>query len=128
MARRREDQKVCRKSKCRNAFRAGFDAGRYPPSSSAKLASKTPDSIGSKQPLKADRTPTWRILAAGAPISANQYHCPTVPDGPNCQWDCGEIQRIDERSRRKGRLNQEEFEDLSYVPSARGRQRLFQSC
>jgi hypothetical protein len=39
----------------RSAFQAGFDAGRYPPSSSAKLGSKTPDFIGSKQPLKADR-------------------------------------------------------------------------
>jgi hypothetical protein len=57
MTRRREDQKVCRKSKCRSAFRAGFDAGRYLPSSSAKLGSKILDFIGSKQPLKPDRTP-----------------------------------------------------------------------
>src|SRR5215471_18260652 len=90
MARKREDQKVCRKSKCRSTFRAGFDAGRYLPSSFAKLGSKTPDFIGSKQPFKADRAPSWRIVATGPPITANQYHCAVVPDGPNSQWDGGE--------------------------------------
>ena len=33
--------------------------------------------------LRDDRTPSWRIVTAGAPITANQYHCATVPDGPN---------------------------------------------
>jgi hypothetical protein len=101
MAGKREDQKVCRKSKCRSAFRAGFDAGRYLPSSSAKLSPKTPDFIGSKQPLKTDRTPSWRIVATGVPITANFYHCTTVPDGPNCQWDGGEDERIEARNRER---------------------------
>jgi hypothetical protein len=78
MARRREDQKVCRKSKCRNVFRGGFDGGRYHGPPSAKLSSKTPDFIGSKQPLRQDRPPLWRIVAAGASITANQYHCAIV--------------------------------------------------
>jgi hypothetical protein len=37
------------------------------PSDAAK-ASKTPDFIDSKQALKPDATPVWRVVAAGAPI------------------------------------------------------------
>jgi len=75
LERKRDDQKVCRNSKCRSAFRGGFEGGRYPPS--AKLAAKTLDFIDSKQPLKRDpRSLSWRVVA-GPPegISANAYHC-----------------------------------------------------
>jgi hypothetical protein len=53
--RKSESQKVCRKVKCRSAWRAGSGFGRYAASSAAKLVSETPDSIDSKQPLKPDR-------------------------------------------------------------------------
>jgi hypothetical protein len=49
--RKREDQKVCRKAKCYRAWRAELCIGRYLPPSSAKLASKTPDSIDPKPNL-----------------------------------------------------------------------------
>jgi hypothetical protein len=47
LQRKREDQKVCRKAKCRNAWRAGSGFGRYA-TSNAKLASKTPDFVDPK--------------------------------------------------------------------------------
>jgi hypothetical protein len=71
--RKREDQKVCRRPKCRNAWRAGSGFGRYA-TSAAKLASETPDFIDPKAPLKADR---WRIVA-GSELTPTQLHCAIV--------------------------------------------------
>jgi len=76
MERKRDDQKVCRKAKCRNAWRAGQGFGRYAVPPDAKLSSKTPDFIGSKPPAKPDRP--WYIVAAGAAIRANTFHCATA--------------------------------------------------
>jgi hypothetical protein len=30
-------------------------------------------------------------------MTASQFHCATVPDGPDCQWKGGEYQRIEAR-------------------------------
>ena len=98
--RKNDRQKVCRKSKCRSAWRAGFDAGRYLLSSSAGEAQKTPDFIGSKQPLKPDRP--WRIVAGE--LTPTQLHCATVPDGPNGRWEGGELERLETRN--KARLRE----------------------
>jgi hypothetical protein len=35
------------------------------------------------------------------PITANFYHCATVPDGPNCQSGGGEYERIEARNRER---------------------------
>ena len=43
--RNRDDQKICRKAKCRSAWRARTGFGRYIASSDAKLPSKKPRSI-----------------------------------------------------------------------------------
>ena len=43
LQRRNKTQKVCRKSQCRNAWRAKAGFGRYLPSTVVSLASKTPD-------------------------------------------------------------------------------------
>jgi hypothetical protein len=60
------------------------------------LASKTPDFIGSKPPLKPDRE--WRHVA-GPKLSSSQLHCATVPDGPNSQWEGGKYRLIEDRNR-----------------------------
>jgi hypothetical protein len=99
--RKTEHQKVCRKISCRNALKAGFDAFGMGVAGAALAPLKTPDFIGSKQPLRDDRAPSWRVVAAGTPIRANFYHCAVVPDGPNCQWDGGEYQRLEQRNRRR---------------------------
>jgi hypothetical protein len=78
--RKRADQRVCRKSLCRSTFRAGYDGGRYLPSSSAKLASKKLVNKGAKGAPKLDpRSISW-LVVAGPPggISANAYHCAIV--------------------------------------------------
>ena len=75
LQRRNKTQKVCRKSRCRNAWRARAGFGRYFPSTGVSSASKTPNSIGSKRPLKPDRA--WRQLA-GAKLTPSQLHCGLV--------------------------------------------------
>jgi hypothetical protein len=95
--RKRDDQKVCRKAKCRSAWRAGSGFGCYAASSDAKLATETPDSIGPTQPLKTDRS--WRIVA-GAELTPGQLRAATVPDGPDCQWKDGEFERIEAKNRK----------------------------
>jgi hypothetical protein len=94
--RRQENQRVCRKPRCRNAFKAGLVQSRYLASSSAKLASKTLDFIGSKVALKGDRP--WRIVA-GPPLTPNQLHCATVSDGSDCQWRGGDYERLEAKNR-----------------------------
>lgn len=78
MERKTERQLICGKHSCQAALRAGFGGGRYWSSSVAVSPSKTADFIGSKTAPKPDRTPLWRVAAAGTPIAANQYHCAAV--------------------------------------------------
>ena len=75
LQRRNKTQRVCRKSQCRNAWRAKAGFGRYFPSTAVSLASKTPNFIGSKPPLKPDRA--WRQIA-GPKLSPSQLHCGLV--------------------------------------------------
>jgi hypothetical protein len=69
LQRRNETQRVCRKSQCRKAWRARAGFGRYCPSNSVSLASKTPNFIGSKSALKSNRA--WRQIA-GPKLSRSQ--------------------------------------------------------
>jgi hypothetical protein len=100
MVRKREDQRVCKKSKCRSSFRAGFDGGRYSASSDARSGSKNLDSIESKPPLKADLP--WRIIAG--PRTPSGFHCAAVPDAKIVNgvptWEGGSYQRIEASTRR----------------------------
>ena len=75
LQRRNKTQKVCRKSRCRNAWRAKAGFGRYCPSNSVSLASKTPNFIGSKSALKSNRA--WRQIA-GPKLSPSQLQCALV--------------------------------------------------
>ncbi len=60
------------------------------------VSSKSAQSTGIKIAHNDDRP--WR-LATGPVITATQYHCATVPDGPDCQWTGGEWRRIEARNR-----------------------------
>jgi hypothetical protein len=75
LQRRNKTQRVCRKAQCRNAWRAKAGFGRYSPSTGVSSASKTPNFIGSKRPLKPDRA--WRQIA-GPKLSPTQLHCGLV--------------------------------------------------
>jgi hypothetical protein len=103
--RTRENQRVCRKAKCRSAWRARSEFGRYIGPSDANKAPKILDSIGSKPALRADRP--WR-MAAGR-ITAAQYHGATVSDAPHGAlpnirhayvWSDGDWQRNEARNRK----------------------------
>jgi hypothetical protein len=69
---------ICNKARCRNTRRAGLDSGRYPTSRTAEPLSERPVNKGPKAGIGDDRASSWRVIAAGAPISANQYHCAIV--------------------------------------------------
>jgi hypothetical protein len=75
LQRRNKTQRVCRKRRCRSAWRARASLGRYSPSIAVSSASETLDSIDSKRPLKPDRA--WRQIA-GPKLSASQLHCALV--------------------------------------------------
>jgi hypothetical protein len=75
LQRRNKTQRVCRKARCRSAWRARAGFGRYSPSKPVSLASKTLDFIESKPPLKPDRA--WRQIA-GPKLSRSQLHCGLV--------------------------------------------------
>jgi hypothetical protein len=70
LARKREDQKVCRKSKCRSAWKARHGFGRYVASKNANLASETrikraskPHGLGHR-PLVGPNEPPMNILGS----------------------------------------------------------------
>jgi hypothetical protein len=75
LQRRNKTQRVCRKSRCRNTWRARAGFGRYSPSTAVSSASKTPDFIDPKRPLKPNRA--WRQVA-GPKLSPSQLHCGLV--------------------------------------------------
>ena len=57
---------------------------------------KTSIKPGVKSGVATDRP--WRIVA-GQELTAEQLHCATIADGPNCEWKGGEYQRIEARNR-----------------------------
>jgi hypothetical protein len=78
MERKTERQLVCGKRKCRSGLQARSSVTGYLPSSGVVSPSKKPVNKGLKVPLKPDRASSWRVIAAGAPITANLYHCAIV--------------------------------------------------
>jgi hypothetical protein len=74
-AKRGRPRLICKKAKCRAAFRSNLCLGLWVASSAAINSSEVPDSIGPKPPLKPDRA--WRLVA-GPQLSASQFHCATL--------------------------------------------------
>jgi hypothetical protein len=99
MERKTENQLICGKRRCRNALQGGLNGGRYHGSSSVISPLKTSIKPGVKSGVRSDRPKLWIVVAAGTPITANQYHWATVPDGPNCEWANGEYERIEAKNR-----------------------------
>ena len=78
--RKAEHQKLCKRPRCKSRFRADpaqFEWSGYLSAPLARRASKKPDFIAAKMPLKPDRPP-WRIIA-GSELSPTALHCATVP-------------------------------------------------
>jgi hypothetical protein len=70
MERKTENQKICGKRKCRSAFRARSDFGRYLPPSSDKHPLRNPTKSGIKMPVAGDRGVDWAIAVNSARIRA----------------------------------------------------------
>ena len=68
---------ICNRAKCKSAWRTGFDLGRYPTLKNVKSIQEVPVTKGPKVGISDDRA-SWRVIAAGAPISADQYHSAIV--------------------------------------------------
>jgi hypothetical protein len=66
---------ICRKAKCRSAFRNNSWFARYRTSPAAKLNSKEADFVGVKGALKPDCL--WRIVA-GPELTPSAFHCAGV--------------------------------------------------
>jgi hypothetical protein len=75
LERRREDQNICRKATCRNAWKSKDGLGRYYIPASSKLAPESHDFIEPKLATKPDRA--WRIVA-GPELSASTFRCGIV--------------------------------------------------
>jgi hypothetical protein len=95
---------ICKKAKCKNAWAAGEGFGKYADSTVSHPVSKNPEkcagnatNTGIPEPVKAG--PRWRIVA-GPALTASQFHCATVPDGPDCQWEGGSYERTEAQNRR----------------------------
>jgi hypothetical protein len=65
-------------------------------SGSVKERARNTDKTGIKSATNSRFFTPWRVVAAGSPISANQYHCATVPDGMD--WNGGDYERIEAKN------------------------------
>jgi hypothetical protein len=96
MVRRSENQRICGKRRCRNALSHAdsLNLGRY------ALSPVDPIEKSIKSGIKSGDTGDrpW-LIVAGPTITANVYHCATVPEGPDCQWRGGEYERIEAKNR-----------------------------
>ena len=77
-ARRTSRQEICKKSKCRSAFRGRQESFRYPCSGVASQALKNPIESGIKIDGLDDRP--WRIVAGA--LSDAAFRCATIPLNP----------------------------------------------
>jgi hypothetical protein len=86
---------ICKKSKCRNTWKAGLGFGRYADPQNANPAQETLVPQRSAAASKPDRP--WHIVA-GPELTLSQFHCAIVPDGPDCQWKGGEYERTEAKN------------------------------
>ena len=88
---------ICKKAKCRSAYREGVGLGRYHTLISVESPQEVPVNKGLKQAVSPDRAPSWRVVA-GSELSPSQLHCATAPDGPGGCWKGGEYRRLEAKN------------------------------
>jgi hypothetical protein len=93
-------RRLCHRLKCRSAYRRIRPQFAFPGlgSGSVKERARNADKTGIKSATDSRSFTPWRVVAAGAPISANQHHCATVPDGMDCQWCGGDHERLEAKN------------------------------
>ena len=122
---------ICKKAKCKSAWRAGIRFGRFlqnpsPSSSDVKkghaeavkssVSKRTKpgraEPIECSEPLRSCRG--WHIVA-GPLLSHGAFHAATVPDGPDCKWTGGTYQRAEARNKA---ILEEHFKQQQRSPEA----------
>jgi hypothetical protein len=85
---------LCRRPKCRSQYHRNRSLFAYPVPNTVRDAEreKSAHSTGTKIAQFAHRP--WRIVA-GPSLSASALRAATVPDGPDCQWTGGSVERIE---------------------------------
>jgi hypothetical protein len=88
----RPDRKLCRRPKCKTEYAGNkhrfepFDAKPVPDINGAAVSSRSAHLAGIKSDGSGGRA--WRIVA-GQELTPSQFHCATVPDGPDGKWKDG---------------------------------------
>jgi hypothetical protein len=97
MARNAEHQKVCYRAECKTAWRQKTVISRFLGAGTCSVSTplETPIKLGPFWPDKTGRP--WRIVAG--PNSGWNFSAAVVPDGPGGQWQGGEFERIETKSR-----------------------------
>jgi hypothetical protein len=72
---------ICKRAKCRSAWRAGLGLGRYPTLNGAESIPEVPVNKGPKVAVSDDRARPWRIVA-GRELTPTQLHCAIIPPDP----------------------------------------------
>lgn len=93
---------LCRRPKCRSQYQRNRSFFDYPAPNTAFDAerSKSARKSGTKTGQFGPRSTYWRRLSAGPTLALSQLRCAVVPDGPDCQWAGGSIERIEAANRR----------------------------
>jgi hypothetical protein len=95
---------TCGATDCKRRWRQKDNTGRfsapkqatgYQGSQKSNLRKETP---AAQALFGAIQGPIWR-QTVGSPLTPNQFHCATIPDGPDSEWQGGEFQRIEAKNR-----------------------------
>jgi hypothetical protein len=98
MPRNAANQRTCYRASCKTAWRERLIFSHFLGRGTApvKLISETPINKGVKEADKYGRR--W-LQIAGPKLTPNQFHCATVPDGPDCKWEGGAFERIEAKNK-----------------------------
>jgi hypothetical protein len=106
---------ICKKSKCKNAWKAGLGFGRFAESSQASSNSNPAQEVPANQSILSESKPVeraykpWRQIA-GPPLTPNQFHCATL--GGDAM---DEVLRVEAKNRAALQANgQAEIEAIGY--------------
>jgi hypothetical protein len=97
---------ACRSPECKRRWREGDGLGqfwhsRYQGSQSERLRSEVPVNGLLNSAIKEPKNAKRWVQIAGPLLTPNQFHCATIPDGPDCQWKDGKhYERLEAQNRR----------------------------
>lgn len=100
MERKSANQQICGKRKCRNhlgAMKGYHGMGKFLGGTNSLPGGRQTLTDPIKQGVSA-RT-EWRLVA-GPSLTAAEFRCATVPDGPNLSWSGGSFERIEAENRK----------------------------